>query len=105
MDPELRRWLERQEAATVGIAIDQKRQADVLTIMVRELANLTELLTPKTGDGESALEQLLAQLAAQGKEQLALLRQLGQLTSRIERRMSRPDASPPLPVNGQVRPP
>ena len=104
MDPELRSWLERQEAATLGIAIDQKRQADALTIMARELANLTELLTPKTGDGESALEQLLAQLAAQGKEQLTLLRQLGQLTSRIERRLSG-TSPPPPPANGQVRSP
>ncbi len=102
MDSELRNWLERQDAIHRQIAADQKRQADTLTIMARELANLTELLTPKTGDGESALEQLLAQLAAQGKEQLTLLRQLGQLTSRIERRLSG-TSPPPPPANGQVR--
>ena len=102
MDPELHNWLERQEATHRQIAADQKRQADILTIMARKLVDLTELLTPKTGDGEAALEQLLAQLAAQGKEQLTLLRQLGQLTSRIERRMSRADASPPPPANEQI---
>jgi hypothetical protein len=85
MDSELRSWLQRQEAETKAIAVDQKRQADALTIMSRELANLTELLTPKTGDAESPLEQLLAQLVAQGKEQLILLRHLGQLMHRIER--------------------
>jgi hypothetical protein len=85
MDSELRSWLQRQEAETKAIAVDQKRQADALTIMSRELANLTELLTPKTGDAESPLEQLLAQLVAQGKEQLILLRHLGQLMNRIER--------------------
>ena len=76
MDPELRSWTQRQDAVTQEIAADQKRQADALTIMAKELAAITNLLTPRISEGESPLEHLLAQLVAQGNEQLHLLRGL-----------------------------
>ena len=85
MDPELRSWTQRQEAATQEIAADQKRLADAVTLLSREVANIAMMLAPRASEGESPLEQLLAQLAAQGKEQLTLLRNLGQAVGRIER--------------------
>ena len=85
MDQELTSLLTQQAEATEAIRAEQRRQADTLTIMSRMLADVLEILTPGTPEGESGLERLLAQLVAQGKEQLALLRQHGQLMARIER--------------------
>lgn len=102
MDQELTSLLTQQAEATEAIRAEQRRQADTLTIMSRMLADILETLTPGTPEGESGLERLLAQLVAQGKEQLTLLRQHGQLMARIERGLPGGGTTPP-PANGSGR--
>ena len=102
MDPEIRSWTQRQDAATQEIAADQKRQADALTIMAKELAAITNLLTPRVSEGESPLEHLLAQLVAQGNVQLQLLRGLAQ-QKRIERGSADPAEPASTRANGNGR--
>ena len=99
MDRELTTLLTQQGESIEAIVTEQRRQADTLTIMSRMLADILEILTPGTPEGESSLERLLAQLVAQGKEQLTLLRQHGQLMARIERGLPG-GGTPPAPANG-----
>lgn len=99
MDKELTSLLKQQGEAIEAIGVEQRRQADTLTIMSRQLTDILEVLTPGTPEGESSLEQLLAQLVAQGKEQITLLRQHGQLMARIERGLPG-GGTPPAPANG-----
>ena len=76
MDRELRGWAEEQTAATQAIAAEQQRLADAVTLLAREVAAIGMMLAPRASEEPSPLEQLLAQLVAQGKEQLFLLRAL-----------------------------
>jgi hypothetical protein len=102
MDQELTSLLKQQGEAIEAIVTEQRRQGDTLTIMSRTLADILEILTPGTTDGESSLERLLSQLVAQGKEQLTMLRQHGQLMARIEGRLPG-GGKRPAPTNGSGR--
>ena len=99
MDQELTALLRQQDEAIEAIVTEQRRQGDTLTIMSRTLADILEILTPGTPEGESSLQQLLAQLVAQGKEQLNLLRQHGQVMARIEQGLPG-GGTPPASTNG-----
>ena len=84
MDPELRAWTERQNKAMDDLAAGQQRGNDQLLMITRELANIAMMLAPRESEGPSALEELLAQLVAQGQESVGQLRKLVRQGDRIE---------------------
>lgn len=100
MDEDLLEWMKRQDVAAQVLVTEQRRQADTLTIMGRQLADILDILTPRMAEGESGLERLLAQLVAQGEDQITLLRKLAQLTGRIERGPPGGTVPPPPAANG-----
>lgn len=99
MDPELRAWTQKQDAAQADMAAEVKRMADQLMLLTREVANIAMMLAPKISEGPSPLEQLLAQLVAQGQEAISHLRNLAQQGSRIEAKLDGGTGAPPLPTN------
>ena len=102
MDAEFRVWAQKQDAAAAGMQAEQKRQSDHLLLLTREIANIAMMLAPKISEGPSPLEQLLAQLVAQGQESLGLLRNLVQQGNRIEGKLAGPAAVKPT-TNGNSR--
>ena len=103
MDAEFRAWSQQQDAAVSGLTADVKRQADQLLLLTREVANIAMMLAPKISEGPSPLEQLLAQIVAQGQESIALLRDLVQEGDRIEAKLgTAPPPSRPLNENGKA---
>lgn len=99
MDAEFRAWTEEQGTTLAGLADAQTRARDQLVLINRELANIAMMLSPKITEGPSPLEQLLAQLVAQGQESLGHLRDLVQQGKRIEAKLDG-DAPPPRSTNG-----
>ena len=84
MDPELTAWTDRQTGLLQSVVSEQQRLADAVSLLAREIANIGMLLAPRGGDGPTPLEQLLAQLVAQGQEQVRLLRHLTHWARRME---------------------
>ena len=99
MDTEFRAWAEKQDATLADLVGAQKRGNDQLVLIGRELANIAMMLAPRISDGPSPLEQLLAQLVAQGQESLDHLRRLVRQSTRIEEKLGI-DAGVPRPLNG-----
>ena len=99
MDAELRVWTEDQNTTLAGLAAAQQRGNDQLVLICRELANIAMMLAPKISEGPSPLEQLLAQIVAQGQESLSHLRDLVQQGQRIEAKLDA-DAAPRRPSDG-----
>ena len=95
MDQHLQAWTETTDKALAGIGTDLQRQADILLMISRELANIAMMLAPQEKEGPSALEDLLAQLAAQGQESVGHLRKLVRQGDRIEAKVDGSHASPP----------
>jgi len=91
MDIELRTWTEDQNTAVADLSASQQRANDQLVMITRELANIAMMLAPRISEGPSPLEQLLAQLVAQGQETISHLRDLVQQGKRIEARLDRDD--------------
>jgi hypothetical protein len=83
MDKDTETRFDRQDDALGQIAAGVERHGDTLTIVSRQLGEIQRLLTPKPADGESSLERLLAQIVAQGQEQLKLLRGLAAMLGRM----------------------
>ncbi len=86
--------LEQQQETLDEIATAIRRQADTLTIMSRHVVEILNRLTPEAAEGETALERLLAQLVAQGQEQLRLLQSLAGVGEGGEK-------EPPKPPGGR----
>ena len=84
MDHELKAWTEQQTLELHTVAAEQQRLADAVGLLSREVANLAITLAPRQSDGPSPLEQLLAQMVAQGQEQLHHLRNLTKWAGRME---------------------
>ena len=102
MDAELRAWTEDQNRANTALLSAQQSTNDQLVMMGRELANVAMMLAPRISEGPSPLEQLLAQLAAQGQEAIGHLRELVQQNKRIEARLGGDDRHP-RPAGGSGR--
>ena len=94
MDTELRTWTEDQNRAVADLSASQQRANDQLVMINRELANIAMMLAPRISEGPSPLEQLLAQLVAQGQESITHLRDLVQQGKRIEAKLDRHDPHP-----------
>lgn len=88
MDAEFRAWTEAQDTTLARLAATQQQGNDQLVLINRELANIAMMLAPKISEGPSPLEQLLAQIVAQGQESLGHLRDLVQQGQRIEAKLS-----------------
>lgn len=102
MDAELRTWTEDQNRAVADFSSAQQRANDQLAMISRELANIAMMLAPRINEGPSPLEQLLAQLVAQGKESISHLRDLVQQGKRIEAKLNGDDRHPqPADGNGK----
>lgn len=99
MDAELRAWTEDQNRAVADLLAAQQRANDQLVLMTRELANIAMMLAPRISEGPSPLEQLLAQLVAQGQEAISHLRDLVQQGRRIEAKLDG-DGLHPRPEGG-----
>ena len=99
MDTELRTWAEDQNRAVADLSASQQRANDQLVLITRELANIAMMLAPRTSEGPSPLEELLAQLVAQGQESISYLRDLVQQGERIEAKLDK-DAPHPRPAGG-----
>ena len=91
MDAELRAWTEDHNKAVDDLAMSQQRTNDQLVLITRELANIAMMLAPRTSEGPSPLEQLLAQLVAQSQEGIEHLRNLVQQGKRIEGKLGEND--------------
>ena len=102
MDAELRAWMEDQNRAIAGLSAGQQKTNDQLVMMGRELANIAMMLAPRISEGPSPLEQLLAQLVAQGQESIGHLREVVQQNKRIEARLGVDDRHP-RPAGGSGR--
>lgn len=87
MDGELKAVLGGHGAILEAVEKALRRQGDTLTILSRQIAELQRLLSPEVFEGESSLERLLATLAAQGRDSLALLNRLANLMARVEARL------------------
>jgi hypothetical protein len=74
---------DRLDEAVGRVAAGVERHGDTLTIVSRQLSEIQRVLTPKPADGESSLERLLAQIVAQGQEQLRLLHGLAAMLGRM----------------------
>ena len=103
MDTELRTWTEDQNRAVAGLSASQQRANDQLVLITRELANIAMMLAPRISEGPSPLEQLLAQLVAQGQESISHLRDLVQQGKRIEAKLDSDDRRP-RPAGGNGKP-
>lgn len=99
MDAEFRAWTDHQNTTLTDLADAQKRGNDQLALINRELANIAMMLSPKISEGPTPLEQLLAQLVAQGQESVGHLRDLVQQGKRIEAKLDG-DSPPPRSTNG-----
>ena len=99
MDTELRTWTEDQNRAVADLSASQQRANDQLVMITRELANIAMMLAPRISEGPSPLEQLLAQLVAQGQEAISHLRDLVQQGKRIEAKLDG-DAPHTRPAGG-----
>jgi len=103
MDQQLQAWTETTDKALADIGTDLQRQADILLMISRELANIAMMLAPREKEGPSALEDLLAQLAAQGQESVGHLRKLVRQGERIEGKIGGGEHTQPMPNgNGKV---
>ena len=91
MDAQLRAWTEDQARAVADLAASQQKTNDQLLLITRELANIAMMLTPRTSEGPSDLELLLAQLVAQGQEGVGHLRNLVKQGKRIEDKLGGDD--------------
>jgi hypothetical protein len=99
VDTELKTMLAGHGAILKVVEKTLRQQSDVLTILSRQVAELQRLLSPEAFEGESSLEQLLATLAAQGRDSLALLNRLANLMQRVEDRLD-PGRPKPRPNGG-----
>ena len=101
MDPELTAWTDRQTSLLQSVVSEQQRLADAVSLLAREIANIGMLLAPQGGDCPTPLEQLLAQLVAQGQEQVRLLRHLTHWARRMEGGAGSNDAGGRAAGNGK----
>lgn len=101
MDAEFRAWSQKQDAATAAMRNGIERQADHLLLLIREVANISMLLAPKGSEGPSTLEQLLAQLVAQGQETIGLMRAMVEQGNRIETALAELTSAVPSLANGR----
>jgi hypothetical protein len=85
MDAELKGSLARIEAKGRDNAAILEAQGELLTIVLRQLAQIAELLTPKDGDGGMPLDELLAHMIRQNDEQLRIARGLLDALQKLER--------------------
>lgn len=95
MDRETETRFGRLDETLGQVAAGVGRQSDTLTIISRQLGDIQRLLTPEPMEGESSLERLLAQIVAQGQEQLRLLRGLAAMIGRLDGTSARRDGAEP----------
>jgi|GEM_PF-3043658 hypothetical protein len=87
MDAQLKDSLARIEAQGRANAAILEAQGELLTIVLRQLTQIAELLTPRDNDGGVPLDELLAHMIRQNDEQLRIARGLLDALQKLERNL------------------
>jgi hypothetical protein len=89
MEAALKEGLARVEATGQDMAAVLDAQGELLTLVLRQLAQIAELLTPRSEDNGIPLDELLARMIRQNEEQLTTARAVLNALQKLETELPR----------------